>query len=68
MGNFKEVGRGGVGRTLSLREDIRFRYAGAPWCGFFAESVTSSGGISLNIEEGDWCVVRGWGVYFFLRG
>jgi len=68
VGNFKEVGRGGVGRTLSLREDIRFRYAGAPWCGFFAESVTSSGGISLNIGEGDWCVERGCSVCFFLRG
>jgi len=68
VGDFKEVGRGGVGRTLSLREGIRLRYAGASRCGFFAESVTSSGGISLNIGEGDWCVVGGWSIYFFLRG
>lgn len=68
MGDFKEVGRGGVGGVIFLRGEIRLRYAGAPWCGFFAESVTSSGGISLNIGEVDWCVERGCSVCFFLRG
>ena len=68
MGDFKEVGRGSVGGVIFLREEIRLRYAGASRCGFFAESVTSSGGISLNMGEVDWCVERGCSVCFFLRG